>query len=144
MTKDPGELARELAAIQNRLREELIEELQGQGNDLGTICDIHSYSPLVQELREKYLTRLFLLQGIIQQLAHYSRGSNKRTTRVLSLAAQDRKELVRLVNRKLKKLNGVKVLDVKFVAEDEEGWAALITYQLNPFVPGPGETIARM
>ncbi len=144
MTREPAELARRLAAIQNKLRADLMGELQEQGQDIELVFDPDSYSPLVHELREKYLTRLYLIQGILQQLAHYSLGRNKHSTRVASVAAQDRAELVRLVNCKLQRLNGAKVLDVKFIPGGEEGWAAVITYEVNPFTAEADETAAWM
>ncbi|MCD6416405.1 MAG: hypothetical protein J7M08_06885 [Planctomycetes bacterium] len=144
MVNDAAELARKLAQAQDHLRERLFEELQEHECDVETVFDPHSYSPLVHELREKYLTRLYLIQGVLQQLAHYGKGRGKPVTRVVSVAAGERSELVRRVNRKLAKLNGAKVLDVKFTPGGEEGWSALITYQLNPFVTEPDETAAWM
>ncbi|MFO8007635.1 MAG: hypothetical protein R6V05_07875 [Candidatus Brocadiia bacterium] len=144
MATDPAQLARKLAAIQNRLRRELFEELQDHEQELDSVFDPYSYNPLAHELRDKFLTRLYLLHGVIQQLAHYSQGQKRHTTRVVSVAAEDRPKLVRLVNRKLQKLNGAKVLDVKFMPGGEEGWSALITYELNPLTAQPGETTARM
>jgi hypothetical protein len=144
MSSEPAELARKLAAVQSRLRQELFEELQSHEQEIETAFNPYSYSPLVHELREKYLSRLYLLHAILQQLAQHHKSRNKHTTRVVSVAAEDRPKLVRLVNRKLQKLNGAKVLDVKFTPDPEEGWSALITYELSPFTVEPGETAARM
>lgn len=128
-----GELARKLAKIQVRLRQELFDELREHEEDLETVFDPYSFSPLVHELREKYLTRLYLLQALVQQMAQHSQGRAKPTTRVTALSAQNQNELVESVNRKLGRLNGSRILDVKFVpgSEDEE-WSALITYEINP------------
>jgi hypothetical protein len=145
MNKNAGELARRLARIQARLRRDLFEELREHESDLDELFDPYSFSPLVHEIREKYLTRLYLIQGIIQQLAHFSQGRSKHSTRVLRVAAEDQKALVELVNRKLGKLNGAKVLDVKFVPGDgRESWSALITYEANPFMEEADETAAWM
>jgi hypothetical protein len=145
MNKEAGELARQLSKIQARLRQELFEELQAQGDSLESVFDPYSYSPLVHELREKYLTRLYLIQGLIQQLAHLSQGRTRHTTRVLSVAAESQQTLVNLVNRKLASLNGAKVLDVKFIPGGrDESWSALITYEANPFVEEADETAAWM
>ncbi|MFO7957738.1 MAG: hypothetical protein R6X33_11650 [Candidatus Brocadiia bacterium] len=137
MRMEPADLARKLSAVQNQLRQELFEELQEHGEDIESIFDPYSYSPLTHDLRDKYLSRLHLIQAILQQLAHYSQGKRKNATRVVSVTAPDRSELVRQVNHKLTRLNGAKVRDVKFMQGEDGGWSALITYDLNPF---KGET----
>jgi len=145
MNKEAAELARQLARIQARLRAELLEELKSHKENLDTIFDPYSFSPLVHELREKYLTRLYLLQGLIQQLAYYSQGRTKHTTRVLSVVADTQQELVEEVNRKLHHLNGSKVTDVKFIpGTPDSGWTALITYEVNPLVGEVGGAAAWM
>ncbi len=133
MPLDPTDLARRLAAMETRLRKELYEELRGHEEDLESIFDPYSYSPLVHELRDKYLSRLYLIHGILQQLAHYSQSRSKHGTRVVSVEARSQPELVQLVNRKLEDLNGSKVQDVTFIPAAEDNWSALITYQMNPF-----------
>jgi len=133
MRMEASDLARKLSAAQNRLRQELFDELQQRGEDIESIFDPYSYSPLVHELRDKYLSRLHLIQGILQQLAYYSQGKRKNATRVVSVTAPDRPELVRQVNYKLTRLNGSNVRDVKFMQGEDDGWSALITYDLNPF-----------
>ena len=145
MPKDAGELARDLTRVQARLRRELVEELQGHAEDLESIFDPYSYSPIIHELREKYLTRLYLIHGLIQQLAHHAQGNSKPTTRVLRVGAADQRKLVQQVNRQLAKLNGAKVLDVKFIpATADEQWSALITFEMNPFAAAADETAAWM
>ena len=145
MDNDVGDLARKLGRIQADLRKELVGELQGHSQDFEAVFDPYSYSPVAQELRDKYLSRLYLIQGLLQQLAEFSQGHNRRATRVLSVAAEDQEKLVRKVNRKLLKLNGTKVLDVKFIpGNDSQGWAAMITYEVNPFTASFDETAAWM
>ncbi|MCK4283564.1 MAG: hypothetical protein KAX44_04535 [Candidatus Brocadiae bacterium] len=145
MNNEAADLAKKLASIQARLRRDLFEVLRGHKEDLDGIFDPYSFSPLVHELRDKYLTRLYLLQGIIQQLAHFSRGRQKHATRVVSVVAENQDKLVDLVNRKLVRLNGSKVLDVKFIPGSDQGdWSALITYEANPFLEEAGETAAWM
>ena len=145
MKRAAGELAKRLAKVQGQLRQELVEELVAQGDDLEAIFDPYSYSPLVHELRDKYLSRLFLIQGLIQQLAQFSQGRNRHMTRVLSVAAGDQGSLVSSVNRKLLSLNGSKVLDIKFIpGGDDVDWSALITYEANPFMEAADETAAWM
>ena len=145
MDKGAVELAKKLAAIQARLRQELFEELRSHEEDLESIFNPFSYSPLVHELREKYLSRLYLIQGLLHQLASHGRGPNKHATRVLSVAAPNQAELVQLVNHKLVRLNGAKVTDVKFLpGNGKEDWSALITYEVNPFMTEADETAAWM
>jgi hypothetical protein len=145
MTNDVGDLARKLARIQAALRKDLVKELQEQDQDLEVIFDPYAYSPVAQELRDKYLSRLYLIQGLLQQLAEFSQGHNRRATRVLSVVATDQQALVRDVNRQLLKLNGTKVLDVKFIpVNDGQEWSALITFEVNPFTSNFDETAAWM
>ncbi len=145
MKSNAGQLARRLSKVQARLRKELVDELLTHEEDLESLFDPYSFSPLVHEIREKYLNRLYLIQGIIQQLAHLSQGRNRHPTRVLSVAAESQQTLVDLVNRRLGKLSGAKILDVKFIpATEKDGWSALITYEANPFVEEADETAAWM
>ncbi len=145
MSRDAGALARRLAKIQAHLREELINALINGDQELEDIFDPYSYSTAVHDLRDKYLSRLFLIQGILQQLAHCSQPQNKQSTRVITVAAEDRNKLAELVNDRLGRLTGAKVLDVKFMpATDSSDWSALIMYEMNPFVGEAGGTAAWM
>ena len=147
MSGDTRDIARKLVQTQRRLRRELLEELQDHEEDLEGIFDPYSYSPVVQEIREKYLTRLYVLQAIIQELAHLNQGRRQPPVKVLSLRAQDSEELVSLVNEKLARLNGAKVMDVEFLQnkeEEDDYWVAVITYVANPFTETQDETAAFM
>jgi len=145
MHESASEIIKKLAKIQAELRQELFEELQSKNEELESIFDPYSYSPVVQELREKYLVQLFVLQGLIQQLACLKPGRKKPNTRVISMSADDRARLVNLVNRKLASLNGARVLDVSFMPENgNSGWTALITYVSAPFAEEADETAAWM
>ncbi len=145
MTKDVYDLAKKLGQVQSRLRKELLEELQSHEDEIDNAFDPYSYSPLVHEIREKYLTRLYVLQGILQELAHFNQGRRRPPVKVLSVKAHDSEQLVSLVNKKLDRLNGAKVLDVKFMQnKQDEHWVALITYIGNPFRETHDETAAWM
>ncbi len=142
---DAREIARKLACIQSRLRKDLVEELQEHEEEIEDIFDPHSYSPVVQELREKYLTRLYTLQAILQELAHQSMGRRQPSVQVLSLHAEDSEKLVSLVNKHLARLNGVKVQGIEFLQnKQDDQWVALITYLANPFTEARDETAAWM
>ena len=145
MDRNAGELARKLARIQARLRKDMFDELLAHDEDMESCFDPYSYSPVIHEIRVKYLTRLYLLQGIIQQLVYIGQGRNKHATRVLSVAAENQEMLVTQVNRRLVNLNGAKVLDVTFIpGSGKENWSALITYEVNPFIEEADETAAWM
>lgn len=145
MSNSAGELARKLAKIQARLRRDMLEDLLEHEEDLPALFDPYSFSPVTQEIREKYLNRLYLLHGIIQQLAQLNQGRNRHATRVMRVAATSQENLVKLVNRRLSDLSGTKVLDVKFMPATGEGdWTALITYEANPFMEAADETAAWM
>jgi len=142
---DAREIARKLVRIQNRLRKELLEELQGHQDEIDLIFDPYSYSPVVQELREKYLTRLYVLQAILQELAHFNLGRRQPPVKVISVSAEDSDELVKRVNRQLASLNGAKVQDVEFLQnKHDDRWVAVITYIANPFTETQDETAAWM
>ena len=145
MENDVSDLAKKLARIQATLRKELFSELKEHSEELDVVFDPYSYSPVAQELRDKYLSRLYLIQGLLQQLVESSQGHNRRATRVLNVIAEGQDELVRNVNSKLLKLNGTKVLDIKFVPRaDGKEWSAWITYEVNPFNNSFDETAAWM
>ena len=145
MSSETRDIARKLARIQKRLRRELFQELRDHEEDVESIFDPYSYSPVVQEIREKYLTRLYVLNAIIQELAHLNQGRRHPPVKVLSLRAQNSEALVELVNKKLARLNGVKVMDVEFLQNKEDDhWVAVITYVSNPFTETHDETAAFM
>lgn len=145
MRKGTVEIIKELARIQGNLRQELLEKLKSEGEDLVSIFNPYSFSPLVQELREKYLNRLLVIQGLIQQLTYLGAGRGKNCTKVVRVHAAEQQELVRRVNRKLASLNGAKVMDVEFLPEDDAGkWVALITFVPNPLQSQHDESTAMM
>lgn len=145
MPKDASAIARKLSQIQAKLREKLLLDLEGVEGDLDDLFDPESYSPAFEEYREKYCSRLYVLQSIIQELANFNQGNRKRHTKVASVSARNHSELAKLVNRKIVQLDGCKVTDVKFVpSTDDKEWVAVITYLSNPFIEEPDETAAWM
>ena len=145
MNKDLHEIVKVLCRIQNDLRRDLFEEIQSHSEDIESVFDPYCYSPLVHELREKYLTRLYVLQAVLQELAHFSQARGRRNppAKVTSVKAADSEQLVELVNRRLAKLNGAKVLDVNFLQnKQDDDWVALITYVANPLTAAQGEPSA--
>ena len=145
MSNDPSDIAKKLARIQNRLRKELLEELQSHAEEIENVFDPYSYSPLAHEIREKYLTRLYVIQAILQELAHLNLGHRRPPVKVMSVQAQDSEHLVELVNKKLALLNSAKVLDVRFTqGKQDDQWVAVITYIANPFTEAHDETAAWM
>ena len=145
MGNSASDVARRLARVQKRLRGELLEELRSHGDDLENVFDPYSYSPVAHEIREKYLSRLYALQMIIQELAHLNQGQKQPPVRVLRVRARDNEELVKSVNKKLANLNGARIMDVEFLqTPQDEHWVAVITYMANPFAGTPDETAAWM
>ncbi|MFW5923603.1 MAG: hypothetical protein ACOCSQ_04395 [Planctomycetota bacterium] len=144
MSNDTSEIANKLAKIQNRLRGELLEELQEHKGELSTIFDPYSFSPVVQEIRDKYLKNLQVLQSILQELAQQNQRRQP-PVKLISLRAEDSEELVELVNRKLARLRGARVMDVEFLQKKEDDqWVAVVTYVANPFREEQDETAAWM
>mgnify|MGYP000527068625 FL=1 len=134
MDQQVAKLVKKLSGIQTDLREELCEKLLSEDEELDHMFDPYSYSPTVQDLREKYLNRLMTIQGIIQQLAHHCHAQQQQKTKVVRLSSKDQNKLVKLVNQKLASMNGNRVMDVNFMDRNDEGeWVALITYTPSPF-----------
>ncbi len=145
MSTPADNLSRKLSGILGQLRSELVEELREHESDLDTIFDPYSFSPVAHELREKYLARLHLVQGLMQQLNGYRQGDRKQAVRVLSVAADSLPELVERLNTKLSSLNHPRVIDVHFAPPDERlGWCALITYESSSSPNAPSGSNARM
>lgn len=145
MAKDASRIAKMLSQVQARLREKLLSELTETEEDLPFLFDPDSYSPAFDEYREKFLSRLYVLQSIIQELANFNQGQKKRHTKVTTVSARNHSELTKLVNRTISHLDGCKVTDVKFVpSNDDKEWVAVITYLSNPFVEEQDETAAWM
>ena len=134
MDQKVARIVKTLSGIQANLREELCEKLENQDEELEHIFDPYSFSPVAQDLREKYLNQLMTIQGIIQQLAHHCHAQQKQKTKVVRLSSSDQDKLVKLVNQKLASMNGSRVMDVNFMDRNDDGkWVALITYTPSPF-----------
>ena len=145
MSMSPCDIAKKLVHIQSRLRNNLLKELQCHEDDLDNSFDPYAYSPLVHEIKEKYLSRLYVIQALIQELAHLSQARRNRTVRVLSVRAGDSEALVELVNEKLAGLNGARIMDVNFLqSKGTDDWVALISFVANPFSGAKDETAAWM
>lgn len=145
MDRTAGELARKLAKIQARLRKDLLDELLAHEDELDSMFDPYSFSPFIHEVREKYLSRLYLIQGLIQQIMAPGQVRARHATRVLSVGAETQELLVNQVNRQLGSLNSAKVLDVTFIpGNGKDHWSALITYEVSPVVEETDETAAWM
>ncbi len=146
MNKDARKIAARLVKMQKRLRSDMLGELTEYSDDIESVFDPHSYSHLGEEIRDKYLTNLQMIQGILQELAHFNQGESRRPpVKVLSLRAASSDKLVKLVNATLARLAGTRVMDIEFVQNNEnENWVALITYMTNPFNEEQDETAALM
>ncbi len=145
MNNEARKIAGRLVKTQNRLRAELLEELTEYSGDIGAVFDPYSYSHLGEEIRDKYLTNLQMIQGILQELAHFNQGNRQPPVKVLSLRASSSEKLVKQVNSTLAKLSGARIMDIEFVQNNEdENWVALITYMANPFTEEQDETAALM
>ncbi len=144
MSSDTRDIAQQLAQIQNRLRGELLEELQEKDGELDTVFDPYSFSPVVQEIRDKYLSNLQVIQSIIQELARHHK-KRQPPVKLIRLKAEDSEQLVELVNDKMASLQGARVMDVEFMQkQNDDQWVAVITYVANPFQEEQDETAAWM
>ena len=136
--QDASRVAKTLAEIQYELREDLLDNLKDQEDDLKTVLDPRTFSPEFYEIRDKYLDKLTIIQGVINELANFNLCHTKRVTRIESVSAESHKQLASRVNKKLMKLEGCRIMDVKFIKDDDEEepeWVAFITYIPNPLKP---------
>ncbi|HOX38559.1 MAG TPA: hypothetical protein PL033_11270 [Candidatus Brocadiia bacterium] len=140
MSDEVYRIAKSLGRIQSQLRKELLDELSQSEDDLEFLFDPHSYSLKLEELRDKYVTRLFVLQHIAQELSHLSAHPRKRQTRVTTLIADDHQSLTKLVNSRLARMDNCRVLDIKFSPVPDSGWLAVITYVAGAMPPDAEET----
>lgn len=137
---DAARVAKILAEIQYEIREDLLNNLVGKEEDLKTALDPRTFSPEFDEVRDKYLDKLAILQGIINELANFSLCHTKRITRIESMSAETHEELTKRVNHKLARLEGCRIVDVKFIKDDggeKPTWVSFITYMPNPLRPSP-------
>ncbi|MDA0837633.1 MAG: hypothetical protein O3B01_03770 [Planctomycetota bacterium] len=139
--QDASRVAKILAEIQYELREDLLGNLKDQEQDLKAVLDPRTFSPEFDEIRDKYLDKLTIIQGVINELANFNLCHTKRVTRIESVSAESHKQLAARVNKKLMKLEGCRIMDVKFIKaadeEEEAEWVAFITYIPNPLKPAP-------
>ncbi|MBI2193298.1 MAG: hypothetical protein HYU36_15085 [Planctomycetes bacterium] len=139
---DAARVAKILAEIQYELREDLLNNLTAQEENLKTALDPRTFSPEFDEIRDKYLDKLAILQGIINELANFNLCHTKRITRIESMSAETHEELTRRVNHKLARLEGCRIVDVKFIkdeAGEKSSWVSFITYMPNPLKPAPAK-----
>jgi len=136
LKEDAARIGRTIAEIQQRLRHDLLEELVESEEDLENLFDPNSYSHALDEVRDKYVDKLYALQNILHEVANLDEGHRRRRTEVTCLNADSPEALAKGVNKKLRELEGCAILDVKFTKGDEGKWVAFITYLLNPFDRG--------
>ena len=136
LKEDAARIGRMIAEIQQKLRHDLLEELVESEEDLENLFDPNSYSHALDEVREKYVDKLYALQNILHEVANLDEGHRRRRTEVTCLNADSPEALSKRVNKKLRELEGCAILDVKFIKGDEAKWVAFITYLLNPFDRG--------
>ncbi|MDP6359564.1 MAG: hypothetical protein QF473_30865, partial [Planctomycetota bacterium] len=117
--QDASRVAKTLAEIQYELREDLLDNLKDQEDDLKTVLDPRTFSPEFDEIRDKYLDKLTIIQGVINELANFNLCHTKRVTRIESVSAESHKQLASRVNKKLMKLEGCRIMDVKFIKDDD-------------------------
>lgn len=132
---DASRIGRVIAELQQKLRQDLLQELVESEEELHTLFDPGSYSHALDGVRDKYVDKLFALQGILHELANLDEGHRRRRTEVTCLSAKTPDALAKQVNKKLRELEGCAILDVKFLKGDEDKWVAFITYLANPFGP---------
>ena len=138
--EDVSRIAKTLSEVQYEMREDLLDFLLSEEEELKTVLDPRTFSPQFDEIREKYLDKLAVLQGAINELANFNLCHTKRITRVESTAADTYENLTKKVNIKLARLEGCRIVDVKFLKDeesDESPWVSFITYMPNPLKPTP-------
>lgn len=138
--EDAARIAKTISEVQYELREDLLDSLVSEGEDLKSTLDPRSFSPEMDEIRDKFLDKLAILQGIVNELANFNLCHTKRITRIESISADTHEELTERVNKKLARLEGCRIVDVKFLKDEgteEVKWVSFVTYMPNPLRPAP-------
>ncbi|MBM4086121.1 MAG: hypothetical protein FJ272_15160, partial [Planctomycetes bacterium] len=104
MPEEAANLAKVLSGIQQKLREELLSDLQGAEEDIKGLSEPGAYSMALDEYRAKFLDKLYMLQSLINELANLDETHRRRLPRVFTVSAPGHEELAKLVNDRLSKL----------------------------------------
>ena len=140
--EDAARIAKTISEVQYELREDLLDSLVSEGEDLKNTLDPRSFSPEMDEIRDKFLDKLAILQGIVNELANFNLCHTTRITRIDSISADTHEELTERVNKKLARLEGCRIVDVKFLKDEgteEVKWVSFVTYMPNPLRPAPAK-----
>lgn len=133
LKEDAARIGRTIAELQQKLRQDLLQDLVESEEELQTLFDPDSYSHALDGVRDKYVDKLSALQGILHEVANLDEGHRRRRTQVTCISTKSPEGLAKQVNTRLRELEGCAILDVKFLKGDEENWVAFITYLANPF-----------
>jgi len=133
LTPEAPEIARLVTQIQRKLRQDLLDDLLENEEDLENLFDAGAYSLALDEYRSKYLDKLHVLQSLLSEIANLDEGHRRRRILVASVAAPTHEQLTKHLNKKLTEITGAHVQDVKFTHTHEEGWVAFINYSPSPF-----------
>ena len=133
LEEDGNRIGRLIAEIQQKLRQDLLDDLVESEEDLQSLFDPDSYSHALDEVRDKYVDKLWALQGILHEIANLDDGHRRRRTEVMSISTDSPEALTQEVNKALRSLEGCAIQDVKFLKGEDSQWVAFITYLANPF-----------
>ena len=133
LREDATRIGRLIAEIQQKMRDDLLDELVSSEEDLQSLLDPDSYSHTLEEIRDRYIDKLYVLSGILHEVANLDDGHRRRRTEVTSITAESPEALTKQLNRKLRALEGCAILDVKFLRGGEKEWVAFISFLANPF-----------
>ena len=118
-------LLEQLMKLQEELRNALVDDLAGEGDELSDIFSPSSFSNKYEVYRYKYTERLDTLNRIIAEIQR-SEGARP-TFKVFSVEAAGRDELVHLLNKRLAKARPNSVADLKIFHDRSDGtWVGIL------------------
>ena len=121
---DKQELLGCLLRLQEELRNRLIDDLRGEGDELEEIFSPSSFSNKYEVYRYKYTERLDTLNRIIAEIQRAEGG--RPNFKAIAVEAPSRKDLLLLINQRLAKTRPSLVADLKIYRERPDSWVAIL------------------
>jgi len=133
MKEDAARVGRLIADIQRQIRDELLDELVENEDELETLFDPNAYTSTLEEMRDRYVDKLQALQGILHEVANTDEGHRRRRLQVKCVAADSPDTLTMKMNKGLRALEGCAIVGINFHRANDHEWVAFVTYVANPF-----------
>ena len=121
---DKQELLNSLLRLQEELRNRLVDDLRGEGEELDDVFSPSSFSNKYEVYRYKYTERLDTMNRIIAEIQRSDGG--RPNFKAISVEAPSREDLLLLINQRLAKARPNMVADLKIYRERPDKWVAIL------------------